>query len=175
MGFSSVIFFEAGPMAKVRDKGLAARLAVADSGRSPCSRETCPIGAVAIGTLATIVEWCEFQISTVGGLMDALAKEVPDVLGLKAGGKFPHGGGDVKGGRRCRVCGCTDAAPCVVGGESCWWVGKELCSVCAAKEGKVKVGAVPRGLRGDAAAVGGRRGGRSPAAGRQAAAKGGVA
>jgi len=31
--------------------------------------------------------------------------------------------------RACRVCGCTDTAPCTGG---CWWVEPDLCSACAA-------------------------------------------
>lgn len=32
--------------------------------------------------------------------------------------------------RRCRVCGCTDAAGCP---EGCWWVEEDLCSSCEGK------------------------------------------
>jgi hypothetical protein len=34
--------------------------------------------------------------------------------------------------RRCRVCGCTDCAPCIDElGQACAWVGPDLCSACA--------------------------------------------
>lgn len=37
--------------------------------------------------------------------------------------------------RRCRVCGCTELAPCVVNGTPCHWVGEDLCSACAGEPG----------------------------------------
>lgn len=33
--------------------------------------------------------------------------------------------------RRCRVCGCTDTAACLVDGVPCSWVEPDLCSACA--------------------------------------------
>ena len=35
----------------------------------------------------------------------------------------------------CRVCGCTEARGCP---EGCWWVGPNLCSVCADKINEAK-------------------------------------
>ena len=162
-GFSAELFLR-WAMPKERNKALAVKLAVADSGTSKCSREHCSIGAVAIGSLACVIDWCEFQITVVGSLMDAEGKSVPDVLGLK--GAFPFGGGPgvdgrrggaSRGGvRRCRVCGCTDLKGCgTAGGGSCHWVAEELCSACDAKSGRRRLGPLP--------AVGGRRGGKSPA------------
>lgn len=41
-------------------------------------------------------------------------------------------GEQVHGGARCRVCGCTDPAPCVdVDLGACGWVASDLCSACA--------------------------------------------
>lgn len=37
------------------------------------------------------------------------------------------------GGRRCRVCGCTESACCamdVAPDYPCWWVEPDLCSAC---------------------------------------------
>jgi len=33
--------------------------------------------------------------------------------------------------RVCRVCGCTDATPCMHTGIPCFWIEKDLCSDCA--------------------------------------------
>lgn len=33
--------------------------------------------------------------------------------------------------RRCRLCGCTDAAACVTAAGPCHWVAPDLCSACA--------------------------------------------
>jgi len=36
--------------------------------------------------------------------------------------------------RRCRICGCTEAFPCIASGagsETCSWVSDDLCSFCA--------------------------------------------
>ena len=41
---------------------------------------------------------------------------------------FPHGTPAVPAGPRCYKCGCTHFSPCA---EGCWWVEKDLCSVCA--------------------------------------------
>lgn len=35
------------------------------------------------------------------------------------------------GARRCRVCGCTDAMPCLGADGPCSWVEEDLCSSCA--------------------------------------------
>jgi hypothetical protein len=34
----------------------------------------------------------------------------------------------------CRVCGCTEARACDVGGRGCHWVEPDLCSACAGTE-----------------------------------------
>lgn len=36
----------------------------------------------------------------------------------------------------CRVCGCTEARACVTEDGPCWWVEGDLCSACAAREGR---------------------------------------
>ena len=37
--------------------------------------------------------------------------------------------------RRCRVCGCSDFAPCIDHlGEACAWFAQDLCSACADQE-----------------------------------------
>ena len=37
--------------------------------------------------------------------------------------------------RRCRVCGCSEFAPCIDHlGEACAWVAADLCSACADEE-----------------------------------------
>jgi len=51
-------------------------------------------------------------------------------------GKNKKAKGKKKGVRTCRVCGCTDSAPCIVDGEPCHWVAginENLCSVCEKK------------------------------------------
>jgi len=125
----------------VGKKNLADRLAVADRGVG-CSREGCGLAAVTIGTLATMIDWCEFQIATIGALMDAAGKMVPLVKGLKPDPVAVAVGVGRLGGLRCRVCGCTDAKPCVdvVTGAACSWVEVDLCSSCAAKKKKGGVG-----------------------------------
>lgn len=40
--------------------------------------------------------------------------------------------------RKCRVCGCTDATPCMHTGLPCWWIEKDLCSDCASEEVSAK-------------------------------------
>ena len=45
----------------------------------------------------------------------------------------------------CRICGCTESTPCIISGESCWWVDKTKtlcsnpkCTFAAPAEGKLK-------------------------------------
>jgi len=81
--------------------------------------------------LAEIEAACQKARTASEDALNAAIPEIHEAFDRLRQAHLPSQG---NGERVCRVCGCTDARPCIVDGEACHWVEFDLCSVCDAEE-----------------------------------------
>ena len=72
---------------------------------------------------------CPNELPGPGGKVAEFELAYKRVLGV-AMEKFKAATGVAVVERKCRVCGCTQNAPCIVDGTPCHWVAEDLCSSC---------------------------------------------